>query len=97
MTHSLALAGSCLFVGMLADPAIDGGEGSGGLLYVFDTATGEIKGTMNPETDNVRGTGWLDMRNGLTARFLRDGSVVVMEEAVFYEHVVVYHIPAQVC
>ena len=52
---------------------------------------------MNPETRNVRGTGWLDMRNGLTARFLRDGSVVVMEEAVFYEHVVVYRIPAQVC
>ena len=76
---------------MLADPGVDGAGGGGGLIYVYSIQTGGLFGTINPNTEPVNstlgGVGWVDIKNGLNARLLPSGDVVVFEESVFYAKV----------
>jgi hypothetical protein len=64
MTHSLSVAGECVFVGMLAEPGVEGVSYTtgGSLVHVYSAKTGELLGDLNPDnTSGVGSSGWLDV------------------------------------
>ena len=58
-THSMAVAGNCVFAGMLADPMSPGG----GLINVYNATNGDHLGALDPNRDQPRvgGDGWTDI------------------------------------
>ena len=100
MTHSLSVAGNCVFVGMLAEPGVEGVNYTtgGAMVWVFDATTGENKGALNPDNEYFMGSaGWIDIEDGAIAALRKDGSVVVFVEDVFFEKMVTFQIPTGVC
>eukprot|EP00038_Savillea_parva_P010978 m.6084 g.6084 ORF g.6084 m.6084 type:complete len:92 (+) comp1912_c0_seq1:605-880(+) len=91
----MALAGNCVFAGMLADPENPGG----GLIHVYNATNGAHLGTLDPgkKAPEIGGAGWTDMAYGINPYFRSDGAVVVLEEEVFYEKIIVYIIPPGWC
>lgn len=64
MTHSLSVAGKCVFVGMLAEPGVEGVSytSGGSLIHVYSADTGALLGDLNPDNSTAIGSsGWLDI------------------------------------
>jgi hypothetical protein len=65
----------------------------------YNTTSGEHLGSLDPNSRQpaIGGAGWTDIIYGVNAYFMKDGSVAVFEEEVFYEKVIVYRIPPGWC
>ena len=70
MTHSLSVAGKSVFIGMLAEPGVEGVSytSGGSLIHVYSAVTGALLGDLNPDNSTALGSsGWLDIAYVLPA------------------------------
>ena len=64
------------------------------VVFVYDTTTGKLLGIVEPDPQLVGGVGWIDRADGIRARQLPNGEILLIVEDSWAQKEMIYRIPA---